>query len=207
MSRDTSLVDAAVEAIQARRPVVLPTDTVYGLCATAYEEDAVLRMYELKGRKAQQPTALLAADVETLFECVPELRSRFDSIVRALLPGRLTLVFPNPAHRFSWLSGTTPDTIGVRVPELEGDAKAIVQRVGALAATSANLARGADPKRLDEVPEEIRSGAAVLVDGGELPGTPSTVVDLTGFEPKILREGAVPAADVLERLGLAATEN
>jgi L-threonylcarbamoyladenylate synthase len=201
LSRDTSLVDAAVEAIRARRPVVLPTDTVYGLCATAYEADAVLRLYELKGREAQQPTALLAADIETLFECVPELRSRFELIVDALLPGRLTLVVPNPAHRFPWLSGTSPDTIGVRVPELEADAKAIVQSVGALAATSANLAGGADPKRLDEVPEDIRSGAAVLVDGGELPGTPSTVVDLTGSDPRILREGAVPVAAVLERLG------
>jgi L-threonylcarbamoyladenylate synthase len=201
LSKDASLVEEAVEAIRAGKAVVLPTDTVYGLCATAFELDPVLRMYQLKGRVEQQPTALLAADIGTLFECVPELRSGVEPILRALLPGRLTLVLPNPAHRFGWLTGTRPDTIGVRVPELDGDAKAIVQMVGAVAATSANLAGGADPKRLDEVPQEIRSGAAVLVNGGELPGTPSTVVDLTGPEPKILREGSVPAAEVLERLG------
>lgn len=201
LSRDASLVEEAVEAIRAGKAVVLPTDTVYGLCATAYEPDPVLRMYELKGRDAQQPTALLAADVDMLLESVPELRSRVEAILRALLPGPLTLVLPNPAHRFGWLSGRRPDTIGVRVPELEGGVKAIVQRVGAVAATSANLAGGPDPKRLDEVPEELRSGAAVLVDGGELPGTPSTVLDLTGSEPQILREGSVPAAEVLERLG------
>jgi len=90
----------------------------------------------------------------------------------------------------------------VRVPELEGAAREIVERVGAVAATSANLHGGPDPLRLEDVPEEIRE-AAVLVDGGELPGVPSTVVDLTGPEPKILREGAVPAADVLERVSAA----
>ena len=87
----------------------------------------------------------------------------------------------------------------MRVPELRGAARRIVTRVGAVAATSANLHGGPDPRRLDEVPEEIRE-QAVLVDGGELPGIPSTVVDLTGPEPTILREGAVPATEVLERL-------
>jgi L-threonylcarbamoyladenylate synthase len=87
----------------------------------------------------------------------------------------------------------------VRVPELRGASQRIVTRVGAVAATSANLHGEPDPRRLDEVPQEIRQ-AAVLVDGGELPGTPSTVVDLTGPEPRILREGAVPAAEVIARL-------
>jgi L-threonylcarbamoyladenylate synthase len=84
---------------------------------------------------------------------------------------------------------------------LEGSARSVIGRVGVVAATSANLAGGPDPKRLDEVPEAIREGAAVLVEGGERPGTPSTVLDLTGSEPQIIREGAVPAAEVLERLG------
>ena len=119
--------------------------------------------------------------------------------MRALLPGQLTLILPNPAHRYDWLTGERHDAIGVRVPELEGAAREIVKRVGAVAATSANVHGGPDPRRLEDVPDEIRA-AAVLVDGGELPGTPSTVVDLTGDEPEILREGAVPAAEVLERL-------
>jgi L-threonylcarbamoyladenylate synthase len=86
------------------------------------------------------------------------------------------------------------------VPELRGAARRIVTRAGAVAATSANLHGGPDPKRLDEVPEAIRR-QAVLVDGGELPGVPSTIVDLTGPEPSIVREGAVPGAEVLSRLG------
>ena len=198
---DARLVDDAVEAIRAGRPVVLPTDTVYGLCATPYRVQPVEQLYRLKGRNPQQPLALLASDVDMLFECVPELRGRAGSIVRALLPGPFTLVLPNPAWRFQWLSGARPDTIGVRVPELVRSAKAIVGRIGAVAATSANLSGGPDPKRLDEVPDGIRAGAAVAIDGGELPGIPSTVVDLTGPEPKILREGAVNAAEVLDLIG------
>jgi L-threonylcarbamoyladenylate synthase len=198
---DARLVDDALEAIRAGRPVVLPTDTVYGLCATPYTAEPVEQLHRLKGRDEQQPIGLLASDLDMLFECVPELRGRAGLIAGALLPGPLTLVLPNPARRFPWLTGARPETIGVRVPELEGDAKAIVHRVGAVAATSANLTGGPDPKSLDEVPDEIRSAAAVVVDGGELAGIPSTVVDLTGPEPQVLREGAVPAAVVLERLG------
>lgn len=201
MSKAASLVEEAVEAIRAGKPVVLPTDTVYGLCTTPYSAAPVEQLYRLKGRDEQQPVALLASDLDMLFECVPELRGRAGPIARALLPGPLTLILPNPARRYRWLTGTRPDTIGVRVPELEGDSKAIVQRVGCVAATSANLTGGPDPKRLDEVPEEIRAAAAVVVDGGELPGLPSTVVDLTGLEPRVLREGASPAAEILERLG------
>jgi L-threonylcarbamoyladenylate synthase len=197
-STDARLVDEAVEAIAAGKPVVLPTDTVYGLCA---RPDASATLTRLKGRDEHQPIALLAADVETLFDKIPELRDHA-TLVRALLPGRLTLILPNPAHRYDWLTGEQHHAIGVRVPELEGAAREIVKRVGAVAATSANLHGGRDPRRLEEVPAEIRS-AAVLIDGGELPGTPSTLVDLTGAEPKILREGAVSAPDVLERVSAA----
>ena len=194
-STDARLVDEAVEAIEAGKPVVLPTDTVYGLCA---RPDASATLTRLKGRDEHQPIALLAADVDTLFDKIPELRDQA-KLVRALLPGKLTLILPNPAHRYDWLTGERHTAIGVRVPELEGAAREIVKRLGAVAATSANAHGGPDPRRLQDVPEEIRE-AAVLVDGGELPGTPSTVVDLTGDEPKILREGAVLAAEVLERL-------
>ena len=192
-STDEPLVETAVEAIGAGRPVVLPTDTVYGLCSSPLAPESLSR---LKGRSPDQPIALLASDVDILLELVPELP---EEAVRALLPGRLTLILPNPDRRFPLLAGSRPDTIGVRVPELRGAALRIVTRAGAVAATSANLHGGPDPRRLDEVPEPIRR-EAVLVDGGELPGTPSTVVDLTGEGPRILREGAVPAADVLALL-------
>ena len=178
-------------AIGEGRPVVLPTDTVYGLCTTPLAPESLSR---LKGRGREQPIALLASEVDILLELVPELP---EAPVRSLLPGRLTLIFANPEKRFPLLS--PHDTIGVRVPQLRGAARRIVTRAGAVAATSANVHGGPDPKRLDEVPEAIRE-QAVLVDGGELPGIASTIVDLTGAEPEILREGAVPGAEVLERL-------
>lgn len=195
-----STVDDAVTAIRSGAPVILPTDTVYGLCGSPYSYDAALRLYLLKERQGTQPTALLAHDVDMLLECVPELRGRAATLARALLPGPFTLVLPNPAQRFRWLTGETPDRIGVRVAELPGDAAAVLERAGAVAATSANRAGGRDPRTLDEVPAEIRSGAAAEIDAGELPGVPSTVLDLTGPEPRVLREGAVPAAEALERV-------
>lgn len=192
-------VQAAVDAIRAGKPVILPTDTVYGLCATPYRSEPVERLYRLKGRDWQQPTAIVAADLDMLFECVPELRGRAGVIARALLPGPYTLILPNPARRFRWLAGTTPQAIGVRVPDLPEPAARVLARVGAVAATSANLPGGPDPRRLEDVPEELRAKTAVTLDGGELPGTPSTVIDFTAPEPRVVREGAAPAAEAIER--------
>jgi L-threonylcarbamoyladenylate synthase len=189
----------AVAALDLGQPVVLPFDTVYGLCAYPYRATPCRRLNELKGRDEGHPVALVACDVEMLFECLPELRGRAAVYVRALLPGPLTLVLPNTAQRFRWLSGSRPDTIGVRVPRLSGPGKAVLDIVGAVAATSANLTGEGDAARLDDVPEEIRAACGALVDGGELPGTASTVLDLTA-EPKVLREGAVPADEALARL-------
>jgi L-threonylcarbamoyladenylate synthase len=183
--------------------VVLPTDTVYGLCADPSRKAPTLEVYRMKQRPAQQPTALLAKEVELLLELVPELRG-VEALLRALLPGPYTLVLPNPAQRYPWLNGSSPGTIGVRVPELSGPGAEVLERVGAVAATSANLHGGPEARRLEDVPVEIRAAAAALVDGGDLPGTPSTVLDLTGAEPRVVREGAVPAAEALER-ALAAT--
>ena len=188
-----------VVALEAGEPVVLPFDTVYGLAAEPFDEQSTRRLYALKGRTETQPTALVAADIQRLTELLPELPAS----ARNLLPGPLTLVVPNPAGRFAWLTGSNPAAIGVRVPELTGVTHAVLQQVGAVVATSANRPGEADPRRLEDVPAEIRSGAGALVDGGELLGTPSTVVDLTGDEPRILREGAVPAGEVLRRLQAA----
>jgi L-threonylcarbamoyladenylate synthase len=189
---------SVVAAIRAGQPVVLPTDTVYGLCVTPYSETPVRRMYRLKGRGNEQPAALVARDLDFLLECVPELRGAAATVARSLLPGPYTLVLPNPARRFRWLTGTRPETIGVRVPDTGGPLREVLEHVGVVAATSANLPGGPDPRRLDEVPESIRSGVAAEVDGGELPGTPSTVLDLTGPEPAVLREGAVPAGEAVD---------
>jgi L-threonylcarbamoyladenylate synthase len=200
---ERSSVAEAVDAIRRGQPVVLPTDTVYGLCADAYHSEPAERVYRLKGRSQTQPTALLAFDVDVLLECIPELRGRSGSIARALLPGPLTLILPNPAGRFRWVTGERYDTIGVRVPTQDSAGAAVLEQVGCLIATSANLPGEPDPRRLEDVPEEILAGVAAMVDGGELPGTPSTVLDFTGDEPIVVREGAVPAAEALERAAAA----
>ena len=169
----------------------VPTDTVYGLAA-APSEDAVRRLYLAKGRVEAQPTALVVHDLDVLRELLPDLSGKQEQIAAVLLPGPYTLVLPNPARRFPWLAGSHPETIGVRIPALPGSAGELLARVGALAATSANLPGGPDPRTLGDVPEQLRLAAAAL-----LPGTPSTVIDLTGSEPLVLREGAVPADEAL----------
>jgi L-threonylcarbamoyladenylate synthase len=191
------VIDEAVAAICAGKPVILPTDTVYGLCAAPDNADAVERLSRLKRRDPQQPIALVASNIHALLEHVPELP---EEIVRALLPGAYTLVLPNPERRFPWLAGERADTIGVRVPALGGRARAVFDRVRAVAATSANLHGDADPRSVAEIPEELRAGVAAIVDAGELPGTASTVVDFTGPEPRVLREGA---GDVVRALSAA----
>jgi L-threonylcarbamoyladenylate synthase len=187
----------AVAALRAGLPVLLATDTVYGL-ASAPDEEAARRLYELKGRSREQPTAILAASVEALLAAVPELPVE---PLRRLLPGPYTLVLPNPAARFPWLTGGEPGPIGVRVPVLPEPTRAVVAALGVVLATSANDPGGPNPVTLADVPRRIRDGCGAELDLGPLPGTPSTVLDLTGPEPRVLREGAVPAAEALSRLG------
>ena len=193
-------VEAAIEALRVGRLAVIPTDTVYGLAADGASEDAARALYAAKGRGAAQPTALLFASVELVLERLPEIPARTAAIVRAVLPGPLTLVLPNPGRRFGWLNEARPEAIGVRVPDVAGPAKKVLDALGVLVATSANVPGGADPRRLADVPAEIRAATAALVDGGELGGAPSTVVDVTGAEPVVLREGALPGAEALARI-------
>jgi L-threonylcarbamoyladenylate synthase len=199
-------VDEAVAALRAGKLVVLPTDTVYGLCADAYREEPVRRLYRLKQRPETMPAALLAADLDALLDAVPELRGRAAVLARALLPGPFTLVLPNPARRFRWVTGTTPTAIGIRVPELPAEGRAVVERCGVVVATSANLHGGPDPARIEEIPAELRGAVAAVVDAGALPGTPSTVIDLTTREPQVLREGAVAADEARARIARVAAE-
>jgi len=193
-------VEAAIEALRVGRLAVIPTDTVYGLAADGASEDAARALYAAKGRGAAQPTALLFASVELVLERLPEIPARTAAIVGAVLPGPLTLVLPNPGRRFGWLNEARPEAIGVRVPDVAGPAKKVLDALGVLVATSANVPGGADPRRLADVPAEIRAATAALVDGGELGGAPSTVVDVTGAEPVVLREGALPGAEALARI-------
>ena len=190
MSDQNEVVARAIAALRAGEVVVLPTDTVYGLAATADTVDGRDALYRLKGREMRQPTALVTGSLDALFQRLPELQGGLRDAVAALLPGPYTLVVPNPAGRFAWLCGDDPSAIGVRVPALTGSAADVVRAVGAVAATSANLPGGPEARSVEQIPAPLRAGAAVVVDGGELPGVPSTVLDLTGEKPRVLRVGA-----------------
>jgi L-threonylcarbamoyladenylate synthase len=185
-------MDALIAALRAGRPVLFPTDTVYGL-ASLPTEDAVTALYELKGRRSEQPTGLVAGSVEQLLAAVPELDSR------RLLTGPYTLVLPNPARRFPWLTGRTPDTIAVRLPDLSPAAESVLEAVGCIAATSANDPGGQDPRTLDDVPRRLRDACPALDEGPRV-GVPSTILDLTGPEPRVIREGAGSVAEAVARL-------
>ena len=139
-------VERAVTAIRAGQPVLLPTDTVYGLCVTPYREEAARRLYRLKGRDDRQPIALVVPDHEMLFECVPELRGRSGVIARTLLPGPYTLVFQNPARRYRWLTGDRPESIGVRIPELPTPRGGWSRRSGASRRRARTRAAAATPR-------------------------------------------------------------
>jgi L-threonylcarbamoyladenylate synthase len=196
-----SAADDAVAELRAGRPVVLPFDTVYGLAGDPRRPEVTRRIYELKRRPPMLAAALVAAEVDRLLELVPELRGRAEVLARTLLPGPYTLVLANPARRFRWLTGAHAETIGVRVPALAGPTAEVLARVGAVVATSANRHGELDPATLDAVPGAIKA-ACLAVDGGPLPGTASTVLDLTGDEPRVLREGP-GAGEALRRLETA----
>jgi L-threonylcarbamoyladenylate synthase len=181
--------------IRAGKVAVFPADTVYGLACDPENADAVDALYALKGRPPAKPAAVMFFDMAWL----PPMPPRTTAVAHSLLPGPVTLLIPNPDHHFPLACGDDPDTLGIRVPAkspLEGAQVAVLQ-------SSANLAGGPDPRTLAEVPAEIRSGAKLVLGAGELPGTPSTVIDLTRFEAgewSIVREGAVSAAEVASRL-------
>ena len=189
-----STVEETLVALRGGELVVVPTDTVYGLACRPDHEEPVRALSALKRRSPGQPIALVAAGVDALVELIPELP------VQGLVAGPFTLVVPNPERRLPWLTGARPDTIGVRIPVTTGPAAEVLAGIGVIAATSANVHGAADPNRLSDVSTEILEGVGAALDGGDLPGTPSTVIDLTGPEPRVLREGAVPAAEALARV-------
>jgi L-threonylcarbamoyladenylate synthase len=182
---------------------VFPADTVYGLACDPDSREAVDRLYTLKRRRPDKPAAVMFFDVALALAALPELGGRTRAALEALLPGGVTLLLPNPSARFPLTGGR--DTLGLRVPSLDGPLAPLASIRWPVLQSSANRAGGPDPRSLAEVPELIRDSADLVLDAGELPGTPSTVIDLRRYEGdgswSIVREGAVPADDVGRRLG------
>ncbi|MGH2840288.1 MAG: L-threonylcarbamoyladenylate synthase [Solirubrobacteraceae bacterium] len=169
---------------------VFPADTVYGLACDPRSPSAVARLYELKGREAGKPAAVMFFAVPAALHAMPELGPRTRAALERMLPGAVTVLLPNPERRFALACGPDPDTLGLRVPAM-GAFAAIARPV---LQSSANRSGAADARRVEDVDEALREAADLVLDGGELPGTPSTVIDLRGFEAgewSVVRAGAV----------------
>jgi L-threonylcarbamoyladenylate synthase len=176
--------------------VLFPSDTVYGLACDPGNQDAIDRLYALKGRPDDKSAAVMFFDLHAGLRSFPELGPKTHGALHRLMPGQVTALLPNPGHRFPLACRADPETLGLRIvsiPQLDNAPIPVLQ-------SSANPAGGADARSLEDVEWSIRSGADLVVDGGELPGTPSTVVDLREYEERgiwsVVRLGAVDG-DVL----------
>ena len=183
---------------------VFPTDTVYGVCCDPEDAEAAKRLYALKGRSQARPAAVMFFALAPALSTLSELRAAERAALKALLPGPVTLLLPNPRLRFGPACGPDPATLGLRVPRLP-EHLAALRSIGRPAMqSSANLSGETDARRLTDVPASIAAGADLVLDGGELPGTPSTVVDLRDYQAsrewRVLREGALGDDGVRELL-------
>jgi L-threonylcarbamoyladenylate synthase len=179
---------------------LFPADTVYGLACDPESEAAVKRLYEIKGRPPERPAAVMFFQLEPALAALPQLGPRTRTAFEELLPGPVTLLVPNPESLYPLACGPAPERLGVRVPDvpLLNDVRRPVLQ------SSANPSGGADARRVLDVDERIRDEVDLVVDGGELPGTPSTVLDLTEYEEAgkyaVVREGALAAEELERRL-------
>jgi L-threonylcarbamoyladenylate synthase len=198
---------------------VIPTDTVYGLACNPASETAMRLVYELKQRPPVKPTAVMFFSLAVALESLTELGPRTRAALDALLPGPVTLLLANPERRFPLAclpapqgvcpSGCDPTAtnsglLGLRVPVLCGPLSALAAVHVPAAQSSANLSGAPDPRRLEDVPFELREGAELVLDGGELPGAASTVIDLSEYEQdgswRIVRHGPLDEAAVAAML-------
>ncbi len=183
---------------------VFPADTVYGLACEPDTKEAVQRLYMLKRRRPDKPAAVMFFALDLALAALPELGPRTARALPALLPGPVTLLLANPAGRFPLACANDPHTLGLRVPAWPPALAELADVRWPVLQSSANAAGGPDARRLEEVPEYMREHTDLVLDGGELPGTPSTVVDLRSYEAdatwSVGREGAMSITEVGARL-------
>jgi L-threonylcarbamoyladenylate synthase len=183
---------------------LFPADTVYGLATEPQSREGVERLYRIKGRKPDRPAAVMFFGLDLALAALPELGERTREALGRLLPGAVTAVVPNPARRYPLACGPVPERLGLRVPALSGALEPLADARWPVLQSSANPSGGADARRLADIDPKIRARVDMQLDGGDLPGTPSTVVDLGDYEESgdyaVLREGAVPAVEIAAAL-------
>jgi L-threonylcarbamoyladenylate synthase len=188
------------EVIAGGGIAVFPTDTVYGLGTHPDSVEGAHRLYWIKGRSPDRPAAVLFFDLERALAELPDIGLRTQQALQRLLPGPVTVLLPNPGTRFPLACGAEPSRLGVRVPMLDEKLAKLANVKAPILQSSANPTGEPDPRSLEDVDERIRRGADIELDAGILPGTPSTVIDLTAYEEQgafeVLREGALSAEAV-----------
>jgi L-threonylcarbamoyladenylate synthase len=192
------------ECVAGGGVAVFPTDTVYGVCCDPDDREAARALYELKGRPATRACAVMFFALEPALLTLSELPVAERLALQALLPGPVTVLLANRGGRFAAACRSDPGTLGLRVPRLPNPLSALCSISAPVMQTSANISGEPDARRLQDVPARLLDGADLVLDGGELPGTPSTVVDLRDFASErrwhLLREGALASEQVRELL-------
>lgn len=201
-------VQAATRAVRRGELVVLPTDTVYGIAADAFDPAAVRRLLRAKGRGREMPPPVLVSAATTLDALAVGVPGYARALVESFWPGPLTLVCRQQAS-LQWDLGDTRGTVAVRMPD-HPVALEVLERTGPLAVSSANLTGQPAATDADEAERMLGDRVAVLLDGGPTPGSvPSTIVDVTGDQGRVLRPGALDLDElnaVLEPLGATLTD-
>ncbi|WP_408898993.1 L-threonylcarbamoyladenylate synthase [Nocardioides sp. R1-1] len=188
-------LDAASRAVRLGRLVVLPTDTVYGVGADAFDPDAVARLLAAKGRGREMPPPVLVGTKGTLEALATRVPSYVAPLVERFWPGALTLVC-HQQPSLQWDLGETRGTVAIRMPD-HAVARELLDRTGPLAVSSANLSGQPAALDADDAIAMLGESVAVVVDAGASPGgVASTIVDATTDRPRLLRLGAIPVADL-----------
>jgi tRNA threonylcarbamoyl adenosine modification protein (Sua5/YciO/YrdC/YwlC family) len=192
-------IRAAVGASKAGRLVVMPTDTLYGIGCDAFDAEAVAALLAAKGRGRDMPVPVLVGSWHTIDGLVLSVSADMRALVESFWPGGLSIVVEQ-APSLSWDLGDADDTVMVRMP-LHPVAIELLREVGPMAVSSANVSGQPPATTIAEARGQLGDEVSVYLDGGpaEL-AQPSTIIDLTGMTPRILREGAVPAAAIAEVL-------
>jgi L-threonylcarbamoyladenylate synthase len=186
----------AIDVLRNDGLVAFPTDTVYGLAAPVNNVESINRLYVVKGRNNTKAIAVLLGDSNQLSQVAVDLSETAQKTADNLWPGPLTMIVPrNPA--LPEILSPLP-TIGVRIPD-HPVALALLKTAGPLAVTSANLSGAANTLTAKQVMKQLKGRIHLIIDGGRTPGgVPSTVIDFTTHEPKILREGPITLKQIME---------
>lgn len=192
--RDAAL-EAAAKEIGEGGLVVFPTDTVYGVGGDAFNQYATARIFEVKRRPRKMPLPVLVSRPRQAWALCAEVPNAAAELAAAFWPGGLTLILP-AADGLSLDLGETKGRIAVRMPAND-DLIELIASVGPLAATSANVSGTPTSSTVAEIRSELGDGVGVYLDGGLASAdVPSTIVDVTRWRPKVVREGSIPRADV-----------